>query len=303
MCKTLSVVMALSGVFMGCAIHSANAQVISLSADAIVNDRQIGTSTPGQWLTQNIGMGNGFFGYSGQGIATAMTTYGNNHVSSELNLTNPGAMHFGFDDVQALSYYSDSFSFALANGLASSITPTSIQFSVHVDGNIDVPPDFFEATHLQIYSSNAADGLVGASTTGTIATTATLTQAINYDDWNITAIDPVFGVNFTSQSFAIADPSQDFFSIAMGADVRAFSTTNAYDARVNFSNTATLVGVTVLDQYGNPISGSNLIIHAVGGNSSYSFTTPTPEPGSLATALAFALTGVAGVMRQRKMKA
>ncbi len=219
--------------------------------------------------------------------AYARTDYGYNHAYSKINLPSPNS----YFSASAYSSYLDSFSFFVTNGMAGLLTPTSVRYTVTVDGAMSLPTGFDSNVSIAIGSGNGTDGLYHATTTDV---GASLFENTGTDQWQLNS--SVSGTTYTSQSYRLVSGT-DSITVALYAGVSADTSSFAGNGFVDFRNTAVLSGVIVYDQYGNPIPVEDLQINSTSG-AHYAFSPITPEPSSLM--MCGALLSAFGVARKRR---
>ncbi len=271
---------------LACTALSNGAEAQSLSSIANVDGLQHTTSTNSSIdYYYNV---SSVFAY-----AYARTDYGVNHAQAQLNLTAPYA---GFN-VSGTSTYQETFTYAIANGLAGTYTPTSVQFQIALDGTVNLPsPSFGNNSYIQVRSTSLADASASSSTTDV---NSRLFETSTVDTWTLPL--SVSGDTFTTQSYSITGGA-DTVSVSLFAGIStSFFGLPVGNSAVDFSNTATLSDVVVYDQHGDVIPSADLIIHAQSGGH-YGFTASTPEPSSFAMFAVFGITAVAGGRRIRRRK-
>ena len=221
--------------------------------------------------------------------AYARTDFGVNHAEAQLNLTAP----YPFFNVSGTSSYQESFTYAVTNGLSSSLTPTAVQFMVTMDGNVNLPTGFNSSSYIQVLSTSAANGSASSSTTDV---NATLYENSYLDKWSVS--QSVSHGIYTTQAFAITG-GLDVVTVSLNAGITTpFINSQAGNAAVDFSNTALLTDAIVYDQHGDIIPTEDLVIHSASGGH-YAFTSSTPEPSSLAS-IAFMVSLATGVSARKR---
>ena len=221
--------------------------------------------------------------------AYSRTNYGYNHAYAKVALPSPNS----YFHASASSRYSDTLSFFVTNGMAGYLTPTSVRYTVTMDGIISGAPGFDTSSIISIGSGTTTDGLHGSSTTDV---TATLHEDIGTDEWQLA--NSVNGTTYTSQSYALSGGT-DSITMTLYAGVSAQTSSLPGTAYVDFQNTATLSGVEVYDQNGNLIPMSDLQILS-GSGRQYAFMPSTPEPTSVGFGIGIAAAALISRRRRKK---